>query len=179
VRADFAVVSRRRLLKYGLSAAAFLGMGGVGSLLALRGRAPDVAGLRCLTAHEYRTLERLADALFPAGGAFALGADYLDLAHQLDGFLADEPPWNVLDLKRALALLEFGPVLFDRRLATFSHLPADERLAHFERWTTSSSDTLRGAALAFRRFLTTRFYDRPAAWPSVGYEGPLVNVKDA
>ena len=177
--ADFAPFSRRRFLKYGLSAAAFVTMGGVGSLLALRGRAPDVAGLRCLTAHEYRTLAQLAAALYPSGGPFALGASECELARTFDRFLADEPPWNLADLKRALFLLEFGPVLFDRRMATFSHLSEDERRAHFDSWVASSSDTRRQAALAFHRFLSTRFYDRPEAWAHVGYEGPLVNVRDA
>jgi len=176
VSVDFGSLSRRRFLKYGLSAAAFVTMGGVGSMLALRGRAPDVDGLRVLTAHEYRTLARLAEAIFPAGGAFPLGAADLDLARAFDAFLADEPPWNVEDLRRALVLLEFGPVVFERRLATFSHLDADERLAHFTRWTVADSVLRRQAAAALRTFLVTRFYDRPEAWAHVGYEGPLVNV---
>jgi hypothetical protein len=173
-RADFSAVSRRRFLGYSLGAGSLLLMGGAGGLLALRGRAPAVDGLRCLTAHEYRTLAALADALFPAGGAFPLGAADTDVAHRLDLFLADEPAWNQRDLKRALVLLEYGPVLFDRRLVTFSHLDADQRAAHFATWTACDSATRRQAALAFRRLLALLFYDRPEAWSGVGYDGPYL-----
>jgi hypothetical protein len=174
---ELPALSRRRVLTWGLSAAAFVGMGGAGALLALRGRAPDVAGLRRLTAHEHRTLEALATAIFPEGGPFPLGAASLGLARRFDEFLADEPAWNVTDLRRALALLEYGPVVFDGRLATFSHLPEDERRAHFERWTVARSELRRQASNALRRFLATRFYDRPEAWAHIGFEGPLVNVR--
>lgn len=175
--ADFSVLSRRTLLKYGLSLAAFVLMGGTGALLALRGRAPSVEGLRCLTDHEYRTLDGLADALFPQGGAFPLGARDVDLARAVDVFLADAREWDQHDLKRGLVLLEFGPVLFERRAVTFSNLSEDERRGHFERWTTAGDTLRRQVAGAFRSLLALHFYDRPEAWTHVGYEGPLVNVR--
>jgi hypothetical protein len=176
VSADFAILSRRRFLKYGLGTASVLLMGGAGSLLALRGSAPDPGGLRCLTTHEYRTLARLAEALYPRGGAFELGAADLDLARDVDAFLADAAHWDRHDVKRALVLLEFGPVVFDHRLVTFSHLSEDERRAHFESWMTGASDARRQAATAFRAILALRFYDRPQAWAAIGYEGPFVHV---
>ncbi len=172
-RADFSAVSRRRFLKYSLGAGSLLLMGG-GGLLALRGRAPEVDGLQALTAHEYRTLTALAEALYPVGGAFALGATDTDVVRRIDQFLTDEPPWNRRDLKRALVLLEFGPVLFDRRLVTFSHLPPEARAVHFTAWTTCDSDARRQASLAFRRLLALLFYDRPEAWAGVGYDGPYL-----
>jgi len=176
VTPDFAVLSRRRFLKYGLGTASLLLMGGGGSLLALRGSAPDPGGLRCLTTHEYRTLARLAEVLYPRGGAFELGAADVDLARDVDVFLADAADWDRRDLKRALVLLEFGPVVFDRRLVTFSHLSEDERRAHFESWMTGTNALRRQAAMAFRSILALRFYDRPQAWAAIGYEGPFVHV---
>lgn len=169
----FAVLSRRRLLKVGLGAGGLVAASGLG-LWGLRGAAPAVEGLRVLTAHEYRTLAKLAEAVLPDGEVFAEGASIVDLARAFDGFLADEPQWNIDDLKRALFLLELGPVVFERRLATFSNLSADERRAHFERWASASSDTRRQVAVAFRRFLFLVFYDQPAVWPRLGYDGPLI-----
>lgn len=142
-------------------------MGG-GGLLALRGRAPRVAGLLALTAHEYRTLNALADALYPGQAADAS----VDLARAFDDFLADEPEWNRTDLRRALFLLEFGPVFFDGRLTTFSNSTADQRVAHFKAWAQSDSLTRRQVTVAFRRFLALAYYDRPAAWDEIGYDGP-------
>ena len=152
--------------------------GGALGLWTLRGRAPPVAGLRSLTAHEYRTFAALVEAAFPSAGAFPVGASQMDLARTFDGFLADEPPWNVEDFKRALLLLELGPLLFERRLVTFSHLPPTERLAHFERWASSDSVLRRQVAVAFRKFLCLVFYDTPAVWPHIGYGGPPIPVED-
>ncbi len=169
------IFSRRRFLGISLAAGGLLLAGG-GALLWLRGRAPRVAGLRCLDPHQYRTLSALAAALFPEGGPFPGGAAEVDLARRLDVFLADEPEWNRSDLQAGLVLLEFGPFLFDRRLATFSRLTAEERLRHFERWTRGSM-TQRQVATALRRFLSVVFSDRPEVWRSIGYDGPLVRAE--
>lgn len=172
----FSVLSRRKLLGAGLATGGVLLMGGFG-LWRLRGSAPRVSGLRILTDHEYRTLTQLSRALFPEGGAFPQGASDADLARMFDGFLADEPEWNQGDLKKALFLLEYGPVIFERRLATFSNLSEADRLAHFTAWRESSSDIRRQASAAFHRFLCTVFYDRPEVWPAIGYDGPLVTAE--
>ncbi len=171
---DLSILSRRRLLRLSLAAGGFLLMGGAG-LLALRGRAPRVGGLRALTDQEYRTLSQLARALFPEGGGFPVGASTVDLARAFDAFLADEPDWNREDLGRALFLLEYGPVVFERRLRTFSRLSPEERLAHFESWA-EGGPLRRQVATAFRKFLSLVFYDTPAVWPHIGYDGPLVGA---
>jgi hypothetical protein len=168
---DFAIVSRRRFLRLSLAAGAFVLLGGGGAwLLARRGRAP---GMIELTDREHRTLAQLARALFPDGGAFPVGASDVDLARAFDAFLADEPEWNREDLSRALFLLEVGPVVFERRLRTFSGLPEEERLAHFQGWAEGGL-LRRQVATAFRRFLALVFYDTPAVWPHIGYDGPGV-----
>jgi hypothetical protein len=168
----FPVFTRRRFLSAVLAGGGLTLFGG-GALFALRGRAPHVDGLRVLSDHEYRTLSRLATALFPEGGAFPEGAAGADLARIFDGFLEGEPAWNRRDLGNALLLLELGPVVFEGRLATFSHLDDAERLAHFERWRESESIVRRQAATAFHKFLSTVFYDRPLVWPRIGYDGPV------
>lgn len=170
----FQALSRRRFFRVSLGVGVALGAAAGGGV-ALRGCAPDVTGLRYLSAHAYRTLDALATALFPAGGAIAQGASSgsMDLARAFDAFLADEPEHHQRDLSRALLWLEYGPVIHDRRLKTFSHLREDERLAHFESWSTSESLLRRQVATAFRKFLSVVFYDRPEIWPSLGYDGPL------
>lgn len=164
--AGFSILSRRKVLKLGLGAGGALVMGG-GGLFALRGSAPAVDGLRILTAHEHRTMKALTEVVVP-------GAAQLELARTFDGFLADEPPWNVDDLKRALFLLELGPVFFDLRLTTFSNLSLPDREAHFRSWAVSGTELRRVVASAFRRFLLLVFYDQPSSWAGIGYEGPLI-----
>lgn len=167
------IFSRRRLLGAALAAGG-LAATGAAAFLALRGRAPAVAGLRCLSPHEYRTFNALAEALFPRGGAFPPGAADFDLGHKFDAFLADEPSWNQDDLKKALFLLELGPAIFERRLTSFSRLPEGERLAHFRRWAEGDRVLLRTASAALRKFTALVYYDQPPVWPHLGYVGPLL-----
>lgn len=167
----FAFLTRRRLLQLGLAGSAVLVAGGVGHRLLL-GPTPEVAGLTTLSNREYKTLDTLARTLLPAGGPFELGAEKLDLARAFDTFLAGEHPSNVTKLRRALALFELGPVLFEHRLVTFSNLPPGERARHYQTWVDSDTLLLRQVAVAFRKFLTLVFYDRQEAWPAIGYPGP-------
>ena len=146
-------------------------MGGGFGLWRLRGTAPGVAGLKTLSAHEHRTMKALAATIVPRGGPFELGADDFDLARAFDNFLADEPPENISDLKRALLLVEYGPVLFERRWITFSNLDSAGQLQHWEGWGQSQNMVRRQVSIAFRKFVGLVFYDHTRVWPSVGYDG--------
>lgn len=165
-------MQRRRWLRGALTTIGLVGVGGAGALAALRGRAPAVAGLRSLDAQGYRTIHALAEAVLPAGGAFPFGAAEADLARAFDAFLADEPRERRAELATALSLLEYGPLLFEGRAVTFSNLPAEARLRHFEGWATSEDLLRRKVSVGLRRFLLVVFYDRPEVWPSLGYSLP-------
>jgi hypothetical protein len=164
-------LSRRRFLKLGLAGGG-LALAGGGGLAALRGCAPPVEGLRLLSAHQYRTLSALARAHIPRGGPFELGAEDFDVARMFDDFLADEPEENIRDLGLALNLVELGPLVFERRLTTFSRLSREEQTDHWTSWMVSDRLLQRRAALAFRKFISLVFYDQPAVWPHIGYGGP-------
>lgn len=164
-------ITRRKVLWMGIGISATL-LAGVGGLAVLRGSAPRVPGLRALSAQEYRTLAAVARTHLPAGGPIAPGADALHLARAFDTYLADEPDEVQADVRHALALLEFGPVLFERRAVTFSNLAAAEQLAHWKRWLESSSLMRRQIAWTLKKYLSLVFYDNPAVWPAIGYPGP-------
>ena len=102
----FSFLSRRRFLKVSLVAGgAVLGVGG-GGLLALRGSAPKVQGLRVLDAHEYRTLQSLVEVMLPKTDVIPIDSGSMDLPRAFDDFLANEPEHNVKDLQKALVLVE-------------------------------------------------------------------------
>ena len=164
-------VSRRRFLVLG-GAAAALATGTVAGLGWLRGAAPEVAGLKVLSAQQYRTLAAIARTHIPRGGAFAQGAEDFDLARLFDGYLADQPAADQRDAGLALHLLEFGPVLFDGRAATFCNLTSDDQLAHWSGWGVATQQTRREIFWSFSRFLGLTFYDNPAVWPHIDYPGP-------
>ncbi len=163
--------TRRRFLQAGLGVVALLLAGG-GGLVALRGRPPRVPGLSVLDDQEFRTLSAVARTHLPPGGPIAPGADQLALARAFDRYLADEPRDVQRDIKHALTILEYGPVLFERRLVTFSNLPPTEQLAHWKRWLESSSLVRRQISWSLKKFLSLVFYDSPAVWPGIHYPGP-------
>lgn len=168
----FSFLSRRRFLKVGLVAGgAILGVGG-GGLLALRGRAPKVEGLDVLDAHEYRTLQSLVEVMLPATKAIPVDAASMDLPRAFDAFLADEPEHNVKDLQKALVLIEFGPLLFDKKVATFSRLDLEDRGAHWDDWAVSDNLLRRQVSIAMRKFFNLVYFDHDEVWPYIGYPGP-------
>ena len=118
----------------------------------------------------------LAEAHLPAGGAFEVGAIERDLARAFDGFLSGEPEKNREDLALALLLVEYGPVVFERRWVTFSNLPLDQRTAHLTAWAESSMLMRRKVATAFRKFFSLVFFDHPSVWPAIGYPGPSLSA---
>lgn len=168
----FSFLSRRRFLTVSLVAGgAALGIGG-GGLLALRGRAPKIEGLRVLDAHEYRTLQSLVEVMLPKSDAIPIDAAPMDLPRAFDDFLADEPEHNIKDLQKALALIEFGPLVFDKRVTTFSRLDVDERTVHWDAWALSDSLLRRQVSIAMRKFFNLVYFDHEAVWPYIGYPGP-------
>lgn len=171
----FARLTRRQWLQLGLGSLAAVLASGAG-LAALRGRAPAVAGLKCLDAQDYRTLLAMAQTHVPAGGSFPEGAEAANLARAFDAYLADEPENHVTEVKRALSLVEFGPVLFDHRPVTFANLPPDEQLAHWMAWGRSDMQMRRQVWWGFARFFGLVFYDTAAVWPHIGYPGPSLLV---
>ena len=168
----FSFLSRRRFLKVSLVAGgAVLGVGG-GGLLALRGRAPEVDGLRVLDAHEYRTLQSLVEVMLPKTDAIPVDAAPMDLPREFDDFLANEPEHNIQDLRKALVLIEFGPLAFDKRLTTFSRLNVEERGKHWDEWSSSGNLLRRQLSIAMRKFFNLVYFDHEEVWPYIGYPGP-------
>jgi hypothetical protein len=167
----FAFITRRRLLASGLAAVGVAVAGGAWVARQVRD-APPTDGLRVLDAARFRTLTLLAAAHLPHGGAIEAGATDLGLPALFDAFLVEEPEENVRDLKLALTLVELGPVLFDGGTRTFSHLSDDERAAHWASWPVSGLLLRRQASAAFRKFFGLVYFDHPAVWPAIGYEGP-------
>ncbi|MDF1562717.1 MAG: hypothetical protein P1V51_06720 [Deltaproteobacteria bacterium] len=175
----FRFLSRRRFLRWTLGAGVGLAGLGVGARALWRGEEPEpplgedgASRLHVLTPREYRTARALAEAHLPTGGPFAPGASEAQLALAFDAFLVDEPAGNVADLKKALMLIDLGPLLFEGTPTPFHRLPLEARIAHWEGWMRSGLLLRRQVAIAFRKFYSLVFYDRPEVWRAIGYGGP-------
>ncbi|MCB9592571.1 MAG: hypothetical protein H6719_07555 [Sandaracinaceae bacterium] len=169
----FAVIRRRRFLKWGLGAGgAILGAGaaGYGSLIGL---APSAGPLRILSDREHRTLRNLVTTIC---GPIAMRERH-DVADAFDGWLADEPANIVSDLQGALLWMELGPALYDHRWESFSGLDQAAREAHFRSWMESDDLVRRQVATAFRKFVNLVFHDTPSTWARIHYPGPATGLR--
>ena len=77
-------------------------------------------------------------------------------------------------LPLALRLFEWGPLLFDFRLARFSTLSPAEQDASLHGWMTSRLALRRMAFTGVRNLCFMGWYSQPEVWPLIGYQGPLL-----
>ena len=128
-----------------------------------------------LDAHEYKTLQSLVEVMLPHTDAIPIDVESMDLPRAFDEFLANEPEHNVKDLQKALVLIEFGPLVFERRVTTFSRLSLAERTDHWNGWAVSESLLRRQVSIAMRKFFNLVYFDHEVVWPHIGYPGPSIN----
>ena len=77
-------------------------------------------------------------------------------------------------LPLALRLFEWGPLLFEGRLARFGSLSPAEQDASLRGWLTSRFELRRLAFLGVRNLCFMGWYSQPEVWPLIGYQGPLL-----
>jgi hypothetical protein len=77
-------------------------------------------------------------------------------------------------LPLALQLVEWGPYVFDWKLARFTALAPADQDASLEGWRTSRFATRRLAFYALRNLALFGYWSQDATWPLIGYGGPLL-----
>ena len=172
------LVSRRGFLKAG--AASVAALIGAGSAAALFTRGDDAAVLgnehpEVLSRRELATLLALADRVVTPGPDGPSARD-TRTARRIDRELAFSDGRLTADVRAALALIEYGPVL-DLRPRRFTRLAPAAQDAYLDACQRSVWP-LRRNAFNGLRFLTLFFYysdDR--TWRGVGYGGPMVDRK--
>jgi hypothetical protein len=85
----------------------------------------------------------------------------------LDAAATDPLPW-------LLRAVELGPILFDWTPSRFTRLDADAQDANLRGWMTSRLALRRQGFQALRNLAFLGYYAQPAAWPGIGYAGPLL-----
>jgi hypothetical protein len=90
----------------------------------------------------------------------------------LDASVTGPLPW-------LLRAVEFGPILFDWTPSRFTRLDADGQDAALRGWMTSRLALRRQGFQALRNLAFLGYYTQPAAWPGIGYAGPLLVTTDA
>ena len=92
----------------------------------------------------------------------------------IDALCASLDPAATAPLPALLRLVEWGPLLFERRFARFTQLDAAAQDASLAGWMRSSLGLRRKGFYALRNLSLLGYWSQDETWPLVGYAGPLL-----
>ena len=169
-------IDRRSFLRGATGAGALLAFGGalpLGACVFTQASDPP-SDLAVLSPRAWATLACFADHAIPRGGAFEVGASDVDVAGLVDGWLVGADSHLVADLRRGLALLEWGPLLLGLVARPLTALPPESAGAYLDSLTTSRFAFARQLHAALSELCLLAFYSTRSAWRAIGYDGPIV-----
>lgn len=168
------MITRRTLLKYGLSGSLVLAAGSV--TLGLRGprvRRPRPKTIRALSEREFHALEAIALGLCPGGDSLP-DAAALDVVGKVDTLLTTMPAATRAEVKQVIALMDnaLAATVLEGRTVPLSHLegPALERA--LEGWRRSRLSVRRTAFKAVHKLCMSAYWSDPRVYAHCGYPGP-------
>jgi hypothetical protein len=167
-------VLRRRTVLFGLGGALLLAGGGAAVALSSGyAVAPGDVPI-ATTAKELAIVRAIVEGVLPADGDLPAGVD-LGVVQRIDEELWSMPPHLREDLKSALSVLEYWPLLtgWGRRLTRLA--PAD-RAAVLEAAMAKGPRPVAQAASALKQMCHLFYYASDATWAGIGYDGPWVKT---
>lgn len=158
----------------------FLGLlsGGaaLGSLASLRALPASAQGgaTAFFAVREREILTQVVERMVDTGEPGAPAVRATRAIETIDALCAGLDPSATAPLPALLRLVEWGPVLFDHRMARFTALdPAAQDLA-LRGWMTSRIALRRIGFFALRNLSLLGYWSQDETWPLIGYAGPLL-----
>jgi hypothetical protein len=144
-------------------------------------RAAAVAGLdpgaRFFDPDQTEILTQIIERMVDSGEADVPRVRDTSAVATVDALAGSLDPAITDPLPLLLGLVEWGPVLFDLRLARFTSLTDAEKDASLRGWMTSRFELRRLAFMALKNLAMLGWYSRDESWAAVGYAGPLLARK--
>lgn len=165
--------TRRAFLRLAGASVAFAGLANLRALPA-QALEPHAAGERFFAADDAERLAAVAERLVATGDPGMPAFRDTRALRTIDALCARLDPALTGPLPLLLRLVEWGPLLFDWRLARFSRLDAAGQDAHLEGWMRSRFHWRRLGFLALRNLALLGYYSQQETWPGIGYRGPLL-----
>lgn len=126
------------------------------------------------TPQELAIVRAIVEAVLPADGDLPSGSA-LGVVQRIDEELWSTTPETRADLKSALAVLQWWPVLsgFGGRL---TRLPPEVRAAALDHAAVKGPRPVAQAATAFKQMCHLFAYTADGTWAAIGYDGPWVRT---
>lgn len=150
-------------------------LGGLAQLRALPAGAADAApDAHFFAEREREILTRIVERMVDTGEPGAPAVRDTGTVDTIDGLCRRLDPSLTAPLPALVRLVEWGPILFDGRLARFSSLDDAGCDAHLAGWMRSRLELRRMGFLALRNLALLGYWSQDETWPLIGYHGPLI-----
>lgn len=156
------------------------GVAALGSLAQIRTLPADAAALgagggeRFFADREREILTQIVERMVDTGRPDAPAVRATRALDTIDALCRSLDPALTAPLPALVRLVEWGPLLFDCRLARFSSLDDAGRDAHLTGWMRSRIGLRRLGFLALRNLALLGYWSQDETWPLIDYRGPLL-----
>ena len=162
--------TRRGFLRLAGGSAALVALANVRALPALA-RSRDA---RFFAPAEREVLTQVVERMVETGEPAAPAVRDTGAIDAIDALCLSLDPGVTAPLPALLRVVEWGPLLFDGRLARFTSLGAADQDTALASWMQSRFAWRRAAFLALRNLALLGYWSQDATWPLIGYQGPLI-----
>jgi len=150
-------------------------LGSIASLRAVPAAAFATAGpTRFFAPRDREVLTAIVERMVATGEPGAPTVRGTGTMNTIDALCAGLDPVATAPLPALVRLVEWGPVLFERRLARFTTLDDAGRDASLRGWMTSGLALRRIGFFALRNLAMLGYWSQDETWHLVGYGGPLL-----
>ena len=119
-----------------------------------------------------RIIVSVSACLFPRGGAFAIGAEDVDLIPLADRFFRGFEPATFLGIKSMFLAFNLLPFLFIYKPLPFTRLKRKDQIRYIEKWVNSLTYIKRVVITAIKVTCAQFFYSHPEVEKALGYDLP-------
>ena len=166
--------SRRGFLGLVGSGAAFASLSRVGVVPAAAAAAARTGATHFFGERDTEILTALVARMVDTGEPGAPAVRDTRAIATIDALCAGLDPDTTAPLPALLRLVEWGPLLFEGRLARFTTLDAAGQDASLAGWMNSRLPLRRQAFYALRNLSLLGYWSQDETWPLIGYAGPLL-----
>ena len=171
---------RRTFLKLGALGPAMLALQQLPARAAWVPAAPAAGGSsdpgaeRVLDDDESDLLMAIVERMVDTGDPGAPAPRDIGTLATLETALASLDASLVEELRLALRLVDYWPLVFELRFRRFRSLSAETQDRSLEGWRTSRIETRRRVFYALRNLALLGYWSQDETWPLIGYLGPWI-----
>jgi len=130
------------------------------------------ATLQIFTRNEAGILTVIVERMVESGDPTMPAVRDTDAIATIDRTLGDVDEAVVSQLRWLLTIFEYGPPLFELRMATFTGMAPEQQDDYLRGWATSRFQTRRLAFRALKNLSMLGYYAQDSTWRGIHYDGP-------